>query len=189
MGTINITSGKFKGRKIMTPEGFETRPLLSRIRKSLADILRPVIAGSRVLDLFGGSGAIALELVSNGAGSAVIVELSPDAVGLISKNVLHLGAEADVEVIGSDFAEALKFFSGRGDKFEVIVVAPPYGEGLQQRAVDLLSEADILQKNGLIVVQREKQEPETTNPDSFERVRIKKYGRTVFEFFKLLQEE
>jgi 16S rRNA (guanine(966)-N(2))-methyltransferase RsmD len=189
MGFINITSGKFRGRRIKTPEGAETRPLLARVRKSLADILRPDIGGSHVLDLFGGSGAIALELISNGAGSAVIVDLSAVAAELISQNIMQLGVESEVEVIRSDFAEALKTIAARGCKFEVIIVAPPYGEGLQQKAVDLLAGADILHENGLIVVQREKQEPGTTCPESYEHVRMKKYGRTVFEFFRLFREE
>ena len=67
MGSIQIVSGTLRGRTILTPAEDTTRPLLSRLRKTLADILRPSLQGTAVLDLFGGSGAIAFELLSNGA--------------------------------------------------------------------------------------------------------------------------
>ena len=184
MGFINITSGRFRGRKLKTPEGFQTRPLLTRVRKSLADILRPVVPGSRVLDLFGGSGAIAFELLSNGADSAVIVEISPSAADLISDNSSRLGVEQSVEVLKADFEAALKTMVRRGQMFDIIIAAPPYSKGLQQRAVDLISGLNILSQDGTVVVQRDKHEPETRPSGILKLVRLKEYGRTVFEFMR-----
>ncbi len=168
----------------MTPAGFETRPLLTRLRKSLADILRPKLAGARVLDLFGGSGAIAFELLSNGAVSAVVVEINPGTADIISQNSRDLGVEADVEIFRSDFAAALSMITRRDEEFDIIVVAPPYGFCLQQKAVSLLGTLKILKTGGVVVAQRENNEPVVNSSGQLILVRTKSYGRTVFEFFE-----
>lgn len=182
MGEIRITSGRFRGRKIATPEGDATRPLLTRLRKSLADILRPRLPGARLLDLFGGSGAIALELLSNGAKSAVIVELSPSAAKRVGENVQHLGAQA--EVLVGDAIAAIERLAARGERFGLILVAPPYGQGLQARAMDALCVHPLHEPGGVAVVQREVSEPYWAPAGPFEAAGTRAYGRTVFDFYE-----
>ncbi len=184
MGHITITSGIFKGRKINTPDGDRTRPLLTRLRKSLADILRPQLPGARILDLFGGSGAIAFELVSNGAAEAVIAELHVQTAGLIQENARALGIDDAVACRPGDGLAVLQQLAGEGSTFDIVIVAPPYNMALQQKALDLLEEGSVLRSEGLVIVQREDREPfiEVSGRLSFERTR--KYGRTVFDFYR-----
>ena len=117
MGEIRIASGRFRGRKIKTPSEETTRPLLTRLRKSLADVMRPQLAGSRILDLFGGSGAIVLEFISNGAESAVIVELDKKAVDLITSNVSTLNLEKVIKIINMDAVDLIPSFSLKGENW------------------------------------------------------------------------
>jgi 16S rRNA (guanine966-N2)-methyltransferase len=187
MGFVHITSGRLKGRKIRTPSGYGTRPLLTRLRKSLADILRPKLAGARVLDLFGGSGAITFELLSNGAVSAVVVEISIDASELICLNARSLGVEPDVEIHGIDSVKAVNMLSGKDDEFDIIIIAPPYGLGLQQKLLDNLGKHKLLKKQGVVIVQREAKEPVPEQTGRLGRVRTRHYGRTVFDFFEEIQ--
>jgi 16S rRNA (guanine966-N2)-methyltransferase len=184
MGCIRITSGKLKGRKVITPEGEETRPLLTRLRKSLADTLRPALKDTQVLDLFGGSGAIAFELISNGAARAVIIEINPGTAGLINENAIKLGIDASVEVFHGNGVEAISRLALRGEKFDTIMVAPPYGQRLQQKALDVLGDCSLLASGGLVVVQREEKEPAAQASGRLYLVRTRSYGRTVFDFYK-----
>jgi 16S rRNA (guanine966-N2)-methyltransferase len=184
MGAVTITSGTLRGRRIQTPEGSQTRPLLTRLRKSLADILRPRLAQARLLDLFGGSGAIAFELLSNGAAAAVVVELTPKTAELIRLNARSLGVAQTVEVLQGDGIASLERLAGKKEAFDIVIVAPPYGLGLQQKAVEALACQPVLKPDGVIIVQREEREPQVTPPDGLDHVRTRSYGRTVFDFYE-----
>ncbi|MCX8042898.1 MAG: RsmD family RNA methyltransferase [Desulfobacterota bacterium] len=182
MGTVRIISGKLKGRAVETPGG-QTRPLLSRLRKSLADILRPHLAGARILDLFGGSGAITFELLSNGASSAVIVELDPVAAQMIQKNIHSLSLDGVVEMHAGDALSAISIFERRGDVFDVIVIAPPYGQGLHTHALERVACSRLLGRQCIVVVQRDQHEPCAPSQGLLEKISTRSYGRTLFDFY------
>lgn len=181
MGKIRIISGKYRGKALFAPEGEETRPLLSRLRKSLADILRPKLQGASVLDLFSGSGAIGFELLSNGAQNAVLIEKSPKSAAYIRQNALALGAEA--KVIESDCLKVIPSLFKAKEKFDVVVVAPPYGLELQRAAMEALTKNPLLEEGGTVVVQREARESFWEPVKPFYLVETRKYGRTVFDFY------
>jgi len=183
MGKIQIVSGELRGRSIQTPGEETTRPLLSRLRKTLADILRPRLPGASVLDLFGGSGAIAFELLSNGAARAEIVELHPPAAALVRTNAEHLGLQGRVQVYCGDALRMLARLAESERRFDIIVVAPPYGKCLQQQAVNALAPSGLLAETGLIIVQRDRREPVTEPLPPLRLARTRFYGRTAFEFF------
>lgn len=183
MGSITITSGTLRGRRIQTPEGSQTRPLLTRLRKSLADILRPRLAQARVLDLFGGSGAIAFELLSNGAAAAVVVELTPKTASLIKLNAQALGVAQAVEVVQGDGVASLGSLARKKEAFDIVIVAPPYGLGLQQKAVAAFARHSLLKPGGVIIVQREEREPQVAPSEGLSLMRTRSYGRTVFDFY------
>jgi len=168
---------------VETPPGDATRPLLTRLRKSLIDILRPRLEGARVLDLFGGSGAIAFECLSNGAAHAVIIELDPATAVLIRRNAQSLGVDGSVEVFTGDGIKAISRLEDREDRFDIIIIAPPYGHTLQQQALLRLSHAPVLARGGLIVVQRDTHEPCIEPAPGIVHGSTRSYGRTVFDFY------
>jgi 16S rRNA (guanine966-N2)-methyltransferase len=184
VGSLRISSGSLRGRKVQTPEGEGTRPLLTRVRKSLSDLLRPDLPGSRVLDLFGGSGAIAFELLSNGAKTAVVVELDAAAARLIRENSEALSAE--VEVLRMSALDALPRLASGERSFDVVIVAPPYGRGLQQAVLEALEHHWLLAPGAIVVLQRERREPAAVPAPSgrLRLVRTREYGRTVFDFYR-----
>ncbi len=185
MGRLQIVSGALRGRTVLTPAEDKTRPLLSRLRKTLADILRPDLRGATILDLFGGSGAITFELLSNGAKSAEIVELHPPAAALIQRNAKNLGLQDRVQVHLGDTLQIIERLEKPDRFFDLILVTPPYNLGLQQRAVNTLASFNLLNKTGLIIAQRDKREPCTEPIAPLNLLRTRSYGRTVFEFFDL----
>lgn len=179
---LRITSGRYRGRALSSPEGEGTRPLLTRLRKSLADILRPKIQGAKLLELFGGTGAISFELLSNGADEAHLVELDPKAAAIITANAKKLGAKATVAT--GDALKRIELLHRSDRTFDLVIVAPPYGKGLQKSAMDALAAFPILGPGGLAVVQREKQEPFWEPHGGFVLERTREYGRTVFDFYQ-----
>ena len=182
-GRLRITSGTLRGRSVAAPPGEGTRPLLTRVRKSLVDILRPRLPDAAVLDLFAGSGAIGFELLSNGARRCTMVEKSRAVAELIRHTADQLGVQVSVHHI-----DALEFLAQPPPAeapFDVIMVAPPYGQELQQQAVDGIAVSSLLAPGGLVVVQRDVSEPEwQPRAGALERVRTQSYGRTVFEFLE-----
>lgn len=178
---LRITSGRYRGRSLISPEGEGTRPLLTRLRKSLADILRPRLQGAKLLELFGGTGAISFELISNGADEAHIIELDPSAAAIISENAKKLGAKAAVTT--GDAIKRIELLHRSGRSYDIVIVAPPYSKGLQAAAMEALAAHAVLKDGGLAVVQRENTEPFWEPKGGFFHERTREYGRTVFDFY------
>jgi 16S rRNA G966 N2-methylase RsmD len=111
--------------------------------------------------------------------------LHPPAAALIRRNAESLGLQEQVRVHCGDALSMIDRLTESGSCFDIILVAPPYGLGLQQQAVNRLAACGLLSKTGLLVVQRDKREPCTEPVAPFSIMRTRSYGRTVFEFFTL----
>ena len=129
---MKISSGWSKGLKIQTPAGMDTRPTRERVRASALNMLQPWISEAVVLDLFAGSGAVGLEMISRGAQGAVFVEQAPGAVKCLRANVEELRSRATkqamtvsplaVEAVSVELA--LK--RGWAQLYSIIWADPPY---------------------------------------------------------------
>ncbi len=152
---IRIIGGAFKGRKLATVPGSATRPSSSLVRKALFDIARDHTAG-RVLDLFSGTGAIALEALSRGGPDAVAIERAPAAVTTIRENAARLGVTDRLTVVAGDVLAELErqepvwALSGR---FSLIFADPPYGFDGWERLLDLASR--LLESDGMLAFEHE----------------------------------
>ena len=121
---MRIIAGRYGRRLLESPQGLEVRPTADRVREALFSALgsRGAVEGARVLDLFAGTGALALEALSRGAASAVLVEQHPKALAALTANVRTLGADATV-VRG----DALAWLARRpSEPFDLIFADPPY---------------------------------------------------------------
>ena len=118
---MRVVAGALRGRRLEAPRGRDTRPTSDRVRESLFAILGP-LDGARVLDLFAGSGALGIEALSRGAGSAVFVDDDARAVAAVRANLDRLGLGAPVHR-----ADAAGFL-GRpaGPPFDLVLLDPPY---------------------------------------------------------------
>ena len=121
---MRIIAGAYKGRTLKTPTWDGLRPTSDKLRETLFNILAPRIEGARVLDLFAGTGAVALEALSRGAAAATCVERDPRAIKLIEANVARCGANG-CAIIRGDVQRALQRpLPGR--PFDIVVLDPPY---------------------------------------------------------------
>jgi 16S rRNA (guanine966-N2)-methyltransferase len=121
---VRIVAGEWRGRTIRAPAGRNVRPTLDRVREAWMSILQTDLPGARVLDLFAGSGALALEALSRGAAHADLVDDSARSLEVIRANVATLGAADRVRVVRAD---ALKFVASLSvDAYDVALADPPY---------------------------------------------------------------
>ncbi|MEA2363251.1 MAG: rRNA (guanine966-N2)-methyltransferase [Thermoleophilaceae bacterium] len=117
---MRVVAGTFKGRRLEAPRGTRTRPTADRVREALFSILGDV-EGARVLDLYAGSGALGIEALSRGAGSAVFVERDARAAAAIERNLASLGVNARVAR-----QDALRFLTRADGPFDLVFCDPPY---------------------------------------------------------------
>ncbi|MFB3786135.1 MAG: 16S rRNA (guanine(966)-N(2))-methyltransferase RsmD [bacterium] len=181
---MRIIAGKYKNRAVTAPEGTVTRPILSRVRKSLFDILQPYLEGARVLDLFSGTGVIALEAFSRGASSVLSIDADAQALNAARMNHQKICPGEAYRVIRGDVLEWVPRLAKQEPPFDVIGITPPYGLGLAGKTLALLDRhPQWLHAETVIFVQRDSRETVDLEWKFLEHVRTRSYGRTVLEFF------
>lgn len=122
---MRIIAGTARGRVLQSPTWDGVRPTSDRLRETLFNVLGPAVAGSRLLDVCAGTGAIALEALSRGAASATCLESDARAVALIAANAAHCGLEKRCIIVRGTAPEAVT--SARlGGPFDLVVLDPPY---------------------------------------------------------------
>lgn len=153
---MRIIGGEARGRRLFAPSGNDTRPTSDRTRESLFNILSYDIPNSTVLDLFGGTGALALEALSRGADFACVSDKSREAVKIIERNaetVLGNDKKNRISILCQDYKKALVSFRSR--KFSLVFLDPPYMMAdSYSEAVKWLIEYDMLTDDAIIVMER-----------------------------------
>jgi 16S rRNA (guanine966-N2)-methyltransferase len=151
---MRVVAGEFKGRRLHAARGVVTRPTADRVREALFSMLGDV-SGTRVLDLFAGSGALGIEALSRGAESAVFVERDRRALVALRRNLEAVGA-GSAEVAATD---ALRFVARGKGTFDLVFCDPPYDEA--SRAAAPLAEGlpALLDEDARIVTESDKRNP------------------------------
>jgi 16S rRNA (guanine966-N2)-methyltransferase len=150
-GELRIIGGRLRGRKWRIPDVTGLRPTPNRVRETLFNWLAPHIAGSRVLDLFAGSGALGFEALSRGAASAVLVEQDRAVLDMLRTTAAQFGlTQARIEG-----GESLAFLHGQApESFDVVFLDPPFGAGLLVPALRRLGERKLLAPGGFCHVEQ-----------------------------------
>ena len=132
---MRIVSGEFGGRRLQVPKDARVRPTSDRVREAWMSILGDALDGARLLDLFAGSGALGLEALSRGAGSATFVELNPPSLKALESNIAALGVSDRVTVHRGD---AIRFAQRLPQRaFDIALADPPYTIDYAARLVQL----------------------------------------------------
>lgn len=184
-GILRIIAGTWRGRILRAPKGRSVRPTLDRVREAVFSILGDRVAGARVLDLFAGSGAMALEALSRGAARAVLVEAEPRTFAVLRRNVESLGASS-AEALPLDYRAAARRLKARGSRFEVVFLDPPYGLGMAAAAAAEIDGAGLVSPGAAVVVEEAARAPAGTFPGRWEAVLDRTYGQTRIVVFDVL---
>lgn len=180
---MRITGGKAKGIPIKAPGGRRTRPTSNKVREAMFNVLGDRVSGARVLDLFAGSGAPAIDALSRGAEYAVMVEKDSAAVGAIRLNLERAGLAESARVVRSDFRAALARFCREGEMFDIVFVDPPYEGNLLDATAAALAKRRVITNDSVIIVEHFKK---TAPPDSISGLPLhqtRNYGQTSLSYF------
>jgi 16S rRNA (guanine966-N2)-methyltransferase len=121
---MRVIAGELRGRRLTAPRGSATRPTSDRVREALFSILGPFVEGARVLDLYAGSGAMAIEALSRGALEATLVDSSSAAIATITNNLSRL--EIAAEVHRQTAAGYLQRARSAARQYDLVFLDPPY---------------------------------------------------------------
>ena len=147
---MRIISGTARGRKLREPQGLDTRPTTDKVKESLFNIIQFELEGRRVLDLFAGTGQLGLEALSRGAERCTFVDQRREAAALVRENVKLCRFEDRSQVVQGE-AQAFLTSCSRGEKFDVILLDPPYQTDLLKQCIEKIARFDILREYGIIV--------------------------------------
>ena len=123
---LRIIAGDLKGRKLRTVRGTKTRPTANRTREAIFNILASQIPGSRVLDLFAGTGAFGIEALSRKADKAVFIDNDDEPIAALRANVKSLGLERQTIIIRWDLTKNLNCLKSSTESFDLVFMDPPY---------------------------------------------------------------
>ncbi|MCL1816087.1 MAG: 16S rRNA (guanine(966)-N(2))-methyltransferase RsmD [Clostridiales bacterium] len=171
---MRIIAGLAKGRKLVTPQGFHTRPTADRVREALFSVLLPQLPGAKVLDAFAGSGALGLEALSRGAKLAHFIEKDTRCLEYLRHNVEHCCLPG-AKIFSGD---AIRFLRRSENKYDIIFLDPPYYTELLKQALTAILQGDTLAGDGLIVAEVAKKESFFI-PDKFIKRKYSVYGNTA----------
>ena len=177
---MRVITGSARGAKLKTLDGLATRPTSDRVKEAIFNIIQFDIQGRRVLDLFGGSGQLAIEALSRGADYAVIVDQSAEAVKVIKDNLKKTKFDQQASVFQMDY---LRYLSTAREKFDLIFLDPPYAEKSLENALQKISEIDILSEGGIIICERPKDKVMPPEVGGLLCSRDYNYGKTAVNLY------
>ena len=178
---MRVITGKARGIQLKTPHGMLTRPTADRFKEALFSIIRLDIAGANVLDLFGGTGQLGIEALSQGAKRAVFVDAREEACGLIRENLKKTRLEERATVVQADYSSYLKTCR---KQFDLVLLDPPYAEIFLETALKIISEIDILTNSGIIVCERPFEKSLPDDIPGLARYRDYRYGKAAVTIFR-----
>jgi 16S rRNA (guanine(966)-N(2))-methyltransferase RsmD len=184
---MRIVAGSAKGRPLQGPKptSRHIRPTADRVRETLFNVLGQWLEGQAVLDLYAGTGALALEALSRGAGRAVLVDSDREALALCRLNTDGLGFTAQVEILAQPVARAVELLGRRGDRFELIFADPPYAARVVETVVEQVVKGGLLAPGGMLIVEHDKREPAPESHEGMAREDQRRFGDTLVSFYRI----
>lgn len=184
---MRIVGGRLRGRALKTPTTRAIRPTSDRLRESIFDILAHryvgALEGARVVDLFAGAGALALEALSRGAATALLVDNGSEARALMRANIEALALGGVTRVWRADATQLGK--APAGPPFTLAFLDPPYAKELAGAALGELVRGGWLAAGALVVVE-EAASAEVATPEGLDRLEVREYGDTQIVIFRFI---
>lgn len=179
---MRVITGAAKGRRLQMVPGEGTRPITDRAKEALFSILGDWIEGRRVLDLFGGTGAIGIESLSRGAAAAHFIDMNRKAVETIRANLRHCQLEEDAVVERGDSFAFLKRY--QGEPFDLIYIAPPQYQDLWRMALRQIDERpELLTVDSEVIVQIHPKEDAPVELNFLVEYDRRRYGSVLLIFY------
>ncbi len=180
---LRIVGGEARGRRLHVPREAGVRPTSDRVKEALFNILGGRVAGSRVLDLFAGSGNLGLEALSRGAAHVTFVDRDRRCCRVIARNLADLGYGDRALVLPGDALAVLGDLAARGERFDLIFLDPPYAAGLLEPALEAISQGCLLGEDGVAVAEHAARDRPPARVGRLARQEGRRYGDTALSFY------
>ncbi len=175
---MRVIAGKYKGRTLIAPK-YDTRPTLDRMKETLFNIINYRLQDATVLDLFAGSGQLAIESLSRGAVRAIICDNNRQAVDSIKQNFAKIGITP--EIMFCDYNRCLAEVCC---KFDVIFVDPPYKSDYYLSVLNAVCVNDLLNENGIVICEHLAEDDLPKTVSCLDKYDSRKIGTVMFDFFQ-----
>ncbi|MDI7861542.1 16S rRNA (guanine(966)-N(2))-methyltransferase RsmD [Rhizobiaceae bacterium n13] len=182
---MRIVGGEFRGRSLATPKSNAIRPTIDRTRESLFNILSHAypesLDGTRVIDIFAGTGAVGIEALSRGCRHALFIENSVEGRGLLWENIDAFGLHGRARILRRDATQLGSV--GNIEPFHLLFADPPYGKGLGEKAMTAAHAGGWLVPGALALL--EERADVTASPDeNFRFLEQRTFGDTKMHFYR-----
>lgn len=181
---MRVISGEYGGRPLKSAKGTNTRPTTDKIKEALFQMIGPYFDGGKVLDLYAGSGALGIEAVSRGMDEAYLIDMSPQAMSVISDNIKITKEESKFTLIKSKDKHAINQLSAKGIQFDLVFLDPPYANQMLTSIMEELIDNNLLNDRAIIVCETDKSSEIINNKEDLNLFKEKIYGQTKLSFFE-----
>ncbi len=179
---MRIISGKLRGRRLVAFSAKHIRPTTDRVKETIFNKLQAELPGARVLDLFSGTGNLAIESYSRGASYIEAVEKSPKSVKIIKKNLEEFQIVGEINVITSDVLKYLKGYVG--EAFDIIIIDPPFTQKLSHSILSAIGSSKALSNDSLVVIESAMSEQVEDEYQNLKFLDRKNYGDKKLTFYQ-----
>src|SRR5690606_3616070 len=186
---MRVITGEYGGRRLKAVPGENTRPTTDKIKESLFNMIGPYFDGGNCLDLFAGSGGLAIEAVSRGMDKAVLIDKAPAAIKVIQENIAVTKEEEKFKVIRGDAAKVINNLKSEQQVFDLVFLDPPYAKQQIVSQIEALLDNNMLSPEALIVCEVDKK---VDLPETIKQAQVYKsaeYGITKIMIYELVSQE
>jgi len=181
---LRVISGSARGIALKAPDGMNTRPTTDRVKENLFNMIQNEIRDKTVLDLFSGSGALAIEALSRGAKEAVLVEPDKRCYTVISENLKRTHLAEHARILQSAAEPGIQVLQREGRRFDLVFMDPPYQQGWVVMTLNQLVESGVLFPGAMVIAEHETTDTIPDNVGNLCRIKEKKYGRTTLSLYR-----
>ena len=181
---MRVITGQARGRRLISPEGYDVRPTTDKVKESLFNIIQFRLDGASVLDLFAGSGQLGIEALSRGAEKAVFVDSSRKSLDVVKKNIELCRFSSQAQTF---LCDAAAFLRTTKEKFDVVILDPPYHKDLCISALELLGDA--VDEDAVVICETQDDEELPENIGRFVIDRVYSYSSIKLTVYRVDSEK
>lgn len=179
---MRVISGKFKGRQLVDFQAAHIRPTTDRVKETLFNKLMGYVEGARVLDLFSGTGNLAIECISRGAAWVDLVESHKQSLAIIRENLQKLKISEGCKVHALD---VFRYIAGYdGEKYDIVIADPPFTQSLAHELGEKIGASRLLAPGSIVVIESSSKERLDENYPGLNRLDQRAFGDKNLTFFE-----
>lgn len=185
---MRVISGEYGGRKLRAVPGKNTRPTTDKVKEAVFNMIGPFFDGGKCLDLYAGSGSLAIEAVSRGMDQAVLIDRDALAVKTIKENIVMTKETHKYEVYRNDAKRAIELLKRKGYRFDLIFMDPPYAKQDIEVQIEHILNAGIAKEKAWIVCEIDKKVVLPDTITTIEAIRRENYGISQIVIYEVILE-